>query len=377
MHVKVISDIQELKLIDFEPTLVFVFYTHPCENSCAQEAELILAKFQNIDLIGCSGNDLIGNEYPYLSDISHCMYIFTDIKKEAYSLNVFFDESLELDQHTMHQDSGYSALLLTTHNNKLENDYVLNKLRNEYGIRNIFGALAANDPLDFSSDHVSLFYNGRYESKGYILLLLDENYYTLTGESFFPFEPIGLELQVTKVDEKSILEIEGKPALDMLESLMGKMSEEGIDHFHYPLYIWNPKSIICDQRYPLRSIRKVDREDKSLHFFNYIDPDSRLKIAIQVQDIHVQQHLQNMKDEIQSDSLNFIFMCVVYRKFWENTEQVQLMQIMEESDGTFCGFHAFGEIGYEKSYEGCSVLQNQTLTYISITENRGSQNDRR
>lgn len=369
MNTYVTTTLHELHVVNFNPTLVIAFYVDGYKEMFADACEHVFGCYPDIDLIGCSSESIINHTFPYIDNDEDYKFIFlfTDIKKEAYGLYTFFNRSFETHSILTDPTNTYSALLFTTHNNKLENDVVLNKIHNDIGIEKVFGALAANASLDFSSDNVSLYSNGAFSQTGYIFLTINESHYKVESISVSPFEPIGIDMNVTKVDGKKILEIEGKPALEMIENMIGKMSDNGLKHFHYPFYIWKENIAQSVHPMPLRSVRKINRDEKSLDFFNFIDKNSKIRPAIRVSQEREKKCMEHIKPYLKKNGINLFFVCVAYKLFWEEREQVRFMQVAEDNHGVFCGFHTFGELGYAEKSGSCCTLHNQTITFVSIS----------
>jgi len=370
MRTFVTTDIAGVGSLDFEPTLVFGYYTFTHQAAFAAQCETLLKQFPSVDIIGCSTESVITNECPYIDRASRhqSVFIFMDLKREGYTLNVFFDRSYESVGVACDPQKRYAALLLSTHHNHLENYSVLNKIRTELGIQKTFGALASNAALDIRSNKVSLYHNGRFKVKGYILLLIDEAFYDVKGESLGSFEPIGFEMNITKTHQNTILEIEGKPALEMIEEIIGEMSEYGVTHYAYPFYVWNPKKVPCPEAMPLRTLLTIDREEKSLHFFNHIEEGCKIRPAIRIKEEEERRKLTQTHDKMRRDSFIFLFVCIAFKEFWKDFEHVYLMQFVNDTHVSLGGFHTFGEIGYEAAFKGCSILNNQTVTYVAISE---------
>ena len=369
MNTFVTTQIEEIVRIDFEPTLIFGFYLYKHQTLFAEQSALLMQEYPDADIVGCSTGSVIGNASPYidLSGSDKYVLIFTDMKKEAYSLNVFFDRSYESDAVVCDPGTAYAALLFSTHQNRLENDKVLGEIRRKLGTNELFGALAANTVLNIKGDAVSLYCNGEFRHKGYILLLIDEAVYRIQGESLGSFEPIGFEMDITKAEGNIIFEIDGKPALDTVEEMVGEMSSYGRDHYSYPFFIWNPENSYTKGALPLRTLLDIDRERKSLQFFNYIDTGYKIRPAIRIGEEKERRKLLEAHRNIAHSDLILLFVCIALQDFEEEMEHVYLMQLIDGTHAALGGFHTFGEIGYTNA-SAVSVLNNQTLTYVSITE---------
>ena len=376
MRTYVTTQIEEAAALDFNPTLIFGFYIYQQQARFASRCEMLMKTYPDADIVGCSTASVIGNTFPYvdIAGASEAIFIFTDMKKEAYSLNVFFDRSYESGAVSLDENSTYAAVLLSTHQNRLENDKVLGRIREKPGITDTSGALAANAKLKIAQDAVSLYCNGVFRDKGYILLLINEAMYQVQGRSLGSFEPIGFEMNITKARQNVIFEIDGKPALDAIEEVIGELSEYGIKHYSYPFFIWDGKNSCASESLPLRTLLDIDRREKHLQFFNDIETGYKIRPAIRINEEREREMLSRAHKKIEQEDLILLFVCVALRDFEEEMEHVYLMQLLNNTHVPVGGLHTFGEIGHAQA-GACAILNNQTITYVSITEKGHEDND--
>ena len=224
MRLKIVTsrdDIEHLKL-DFIPTVVVGFFQAGTEDIYMFQYYRLKKYFPMAEFIGCSSENNISNRVPFIDVDGSVPYLFMmiDIKREAFSIQI----PTTYKELKLEADKKYSVMMLSSEYDK-SIDEAVSHVQHKIG-NNVYGAIAGSC-LE-TDERASIFYNGEFIYGGTLFWLMDNAFYHLKGLSIHNFEPVGIDLTVTKVEEKTILEIEEKPALDVIESMMGTLTSESL-----------------------------------------------------------------------------------------------------------------------------------------------------
>lgn len=365
MNYIILTSLDSINSIDFEPTIIMGFYRCGKEKFFSEYYESLKERFPNVDIIGCSSESNIYDKIPHVdTDGTHtCTFMCIDMKKEAYTLQLF--NSQEEQKLMMEKNRKYAALILSAwYNNDLEQ--IITMLQNEIGQNSFLGAVAG--AVSSNMEKGSIFYNGEYILEGTLVWLIDQEEYLLKGISVHDFDPVGFDLEITSADGYRILEIENKPALDMIEEMIGRLDSESIASFDHPFFITSDKS---DQSADtmLTAMQCIDRESKSVILYKKVFNGDKLKLAISFNREDQEAQLDNFSDYTVNDGIAFLFACVAYKAHWGEMEPIYLMRLAKNLRVPFIGLHSLGEIG-PLSPKGFSMMQNQTVTLAVLSENK-------
>ncbi|MEA2029812.1 MAG: FIST N-terminal domain-containing protein [Campylobacterota bacterium] len=347
MQYKILNDIKNLDSIDILPTLCIVFYMPTQQEELLHEAQIIAQKFPQIDMIGCSSHDPIYNQMPYIEKSSQnsSTFIFFDMPKEYYRLHCI---STQEEFSTLDISSNESVILLGAMHQ--DSDTILLNLEQKITPNNLFGAFTS------SSDSESIFYNGEFYKDSILLWSISHEHYEVKALSTHIYEPVGFDLNITKADSHTIYEIENEPAVELIECIMGKLPHRDIDLLDYPLFISNT----------LYTIKTIDRKERSISFFKSIKTEDKLKIAIPLTKEKQHKKLFSLVQSTHKNAFVFLFLSISFKVYWGNLESIYLMRMATKMQGDFVGVHTYGEVSPLEP-DTPSVLQNQTLTVVTIT----------
>ncbi len=366
MRLKIVTsrdDIEHLKL-DFIPTVVVGFFQAGTEDIYMFQYYRLKKYFPMAEFIGCSSENNISNRVPFIDVDGSVPYLFMmiDIKREAFSIQI----PTTYKELKLEADKKYSVMMLSSEYDK-SIDEAVSHVQHKIG-NNVYGAIAGSC-LE-TDERASIFYNGEFIYGGTLFWLMDNAFYHLKGLSIHNFEPVGIDLTVTKVEEKTILEIEEKPALDVIESMMGTLTSESLSSFDHPFFIHSEEKKGADSKImPLSTLRKINRSDKSLEFMRDVHYGNKLNIAIPLNRLGQEEMFESLIKIVEKESVCFLFSSFAFSRHWAEMEPLYLMHLTQMRGVEFSGLHTFGEIGTLQPNGSCEV-QNQTLTFVTLNETR-------
>ena len=366
MKYKILVSDEDIETLDFIPTICVSFYESGNEEQLQKQYMLYKEHFPTLDMIGCSSESNIYNQTPYVDLYGKyaCIFIFFDMNKEAYRIQMIDNDSLiKSNNRALNHGATYHAMVLTTLEYAVP---IISEVNRDIGEGFVYGAVASTSGTsDFVSD--TIFYNGKFFQDFSLVWLIDDAFYFLQGLSIHTFEPVGFKMEITEANGRTIYEIENEQALDKLESIMGTLTEEGIESFDYPFFISGGKDDMLNTECVLYSLDSIDREKKSITMYKPVQRGQTLTISVPASKKERERRILSLKHALLPDSFNFLFLCLGMKKHLGELESIYLMYLDKKLSSPFIGFHAAGEIGSLTSGEP-SVLQNQTLTFVSLAE---------
>ena len=363
MNYAILTNLDKLDSIDFIPTVIVGFYQCGKEKLFSQYTETLKARFPEADIIGSSSESNVYDMIPYIDiDETHiCTCMCIEMKKESYTFQFF--PTQEKQKILVEENKKYGAVILSAkYSNDLEQ--IITMLQKNIGQNSFFGAVAGAVPSKLKEG--TIFYNGEYISDGTLVWFIDQEQYLLKGISVHDFDPVGFDLEITHAEGYKIIEIENKPALDMVEEMIGELDPQSIASFDHPLFITSDNNHQSTER-PISSIFSIDREDKTITLFKEISTGDKLKLAIPFNREKQEKQLHSFCEYTTSGGIAFLFVCMAYKRHWGEMEPLYLMHLAKNLRVPFVGFHAFGEIG-PLDPQGFSLMQNQTLTLAVLSE---------
>lgn len=289
------------------------------------------------------------------------MFVAIHMKKSLYHIHLFHKKSKVFS--LKNPNKKHHALVFSASYSKNLN-HSIETLQDHLGKNNFFGAVAGGDNTSIPSG--SIFYNGKYYSKSTLAWCIDQSAYNLKGISIQDFHPIGFEFEITKVEKYTIIEIQGRPALAVIQEIIGEISDEDIRSFEYPFFIEskehnNPIAI------PLSTLKSINRQKQTLTLFKDVYKGNKLRLSIPLSRSEKEKCLRKTAQYHKKNALAFLFSCVPCQAYWGEMEALHLMHLEHSLNVPLVGFHSDGEIG-PLSHDDCSLLQNQTLTLAVLSE---------
>ncbi|GEM_PF-1528532 len=377
MRYHICTEAVDAGALDFEPTLIVAFYIADEEENFGRQYFRISETFPDADIIGCSSESNLYPELPYidLGEESRPVFLYLEMPPEAYRLRrIPFGETARLEAQL--DAVGDMGAIVLGSNSEGPIETLLEELKKQIDPSAIFGAIAGRKDIAASEPATTVFINGTFYPDSWLIWLIDLERYSLKGQSLHDFQPIGFELEITAVENNVIYEIDDRPALEVVEEIIGELTPENIRAFAHPFSICrhdSPRSCHHDYKaLQLVSLIDIDRKNKSLELYRDVYRGDRLKIAIAKDDYHQKESYDNLIEHLACDTcdcLLFLFVCIGVKAYWEEMEVTHIQMISHQLGMTPFGFHTFGEIGNLEK-EGEILLQNQTYTAVTLCERR-------
>ncbi|RLA75021.1 MAG: hypothetical protein DRG30_04845, partial [Epsilonproteobacteria bacterium] len=364
MNYTILTDLDKLDSINFVPTFIVGFYRQGKEDIFSGFFKRLKDRFPKADIIGCSSESNIYDTIPHI-DIDgthHCIFMCIEMKSESYILQHY--STLEKYELLADKSREYSAIILSAnYDDQLE--HLIKMLQKGIGKNSFFGAVAGT--LNSEMEKGTIFYNGKYISEGTLIWFIDQEQYLLKGVSMHDFDPVGFDLEITHAIDYTIFEIENKPALEMIEEVVGTLDPDSIASFDHPFFITSDKNK-SSENIPITAMYAVDREVKSITLYKKVSNGDKLKVAIPHSRQIEEEQLVRFHDYTKDNSIAFLFVCIAFKGHWGEMEPLYLMRLSQNLKVPFIGFHTFGEIGILEP-KGYSLMQNQTVTLAVLSEN--------
>jgi len=359
MKYKIFTDIDED--IGFIPSIIILFYKINQKNRVKTSYKNLKNRFKDIDIIGCSNIENIYYTLPHIkpSNMDTISYMAIIMPKKAYNIEICKEDYKE--NFLLKYNSNYKAIMFSSnYNNKIE--YFIDKFNEMIGKNNLFGAISGTSNYPFNGE---IFYNGKFINNGSVIWFIKSKFYNLDGISLHDFYPIDFEMEITKAKNFTIYEIERKPALDMIEDVIGEIDDDSILSFDHPFFI---KPINSKAKYtPLSAIQRVDRKNRSITLHKKVSNRDILQLAIPFRREEQEKQLSDLYKFHKKDSIGFLFLCVAYKGHWKEMEHTYIMRLANKLNIPFIGLHALGEICSIKK-DDITQIQNQTITFVTLSK---------
>jgi len=354
MELKILT-CNTLATLDFVPTIVIGFYQNIKESHFLQYYKGLKEKYPDVDVIGCSTESNIYNQIPYIENDSKCVFLCLKMIKKSYEVYIFDNDINSFD---CPYDEKYNAIIFSSkYFSGIEN--IIFNIQDKLGDGNIFGAIASSvKPLD---DVATIFYNGTFFKDSTLLWLINKSYYDLEGLSIHQFQPVGFELIITKAVNDTIYELDHRPALKVLEEIVGHITQQNIQSFDFPFFLKQHDGVSFENT-SLCSIKTIDTVSNSIVLYRYVKEHDKLKLAIPISSKEQEDRLKQFhKFHTNKQSVALLFNCVGIKAYLGMMEFVYLMDLKYNLKMPFVGFHSFGEIGPLEVGQK-SILHNQTIS---------------
>ena len=192
----------------------------------------------------------------------------------------------------------------------------------------------------------------------------------LSHGSFGGWESFGLERTVTHSENNVLFEIDGKNALALYKTYLGKFADElPGSALLFPLSVKfddNHKPIV-------RTILSINNENQSITFAGDIPKGSRIKFMKANFDRLIDAASEAANSCLEMDKnkpkLAILISCVGRKLIMPNRidEEIEAISEIFGSETMLSGFYSYGEISPLNPMANCE-LQNQTMTITGINE---------
>jgi hypothetical protein len=188
------------------------------------------------------------------------------------------------------------------------------------------------------------------------------------------WDAFGPRRRVTRARGNILLELDGKPALDLYERYLGEEDAKGLPGtaLLFPLQIQDPTRLAHEV---VRTIVGINREDRSLIFAGDMPEGwtARLmrgnfdNLAAGAAEA-ARQANAGIGDDVSGDAVSIMVSCIGRRLLMGQrvTEEVEAA-IGQLRPKTHLGFFSYGEISPHAA-SGCCELHNQTMTVTAFSE---------
>lgn len=350
----------ELDKINFIPTLIICFYI-PTSKEFKKEYDFLHKKFPKCNIIGCSAESVIENDIPYvdLNNINDTVYMCLDINIKGYSIHLCPEDKSIVYNSNIEQD----ILIFSSFSSpKLERE--IEKLSASNSVYKIAGAVAGVNMNDIKP---TIFINGKFYSDYCLYILVDRNYYFLSTCSINLYTPVGLPMKITRAKSNIVLELDGEPALEVIESLVGKLDDFIVEKFGYPMFLSNKLDTDWSDK-PLASLVSINRDDSSIVLYREVVEGEYIKPGIMLGKEEQIDRLNIWYENICDNSPGLMLFCISIPGNLGILEYQYLYHLKKTRDVKFVGFHSFGEIGPANINQKEFVLHNETMTMAFICE---------
>jgi len=361
MEYKIFTDIKDIENIEFIPSIIILFYRISQKDKVKESYYKIKNKFKNIDIIGCSNIQNIYHTLPHIkpSHMDTISYMAIIMPKKAYNIEICAKK--HKDNFLMKYTLDYKAIMFSSHySNKIEE--FIDTFNELIGNDRLFGAISGVDRCPSTGE---VFYNGEFINDGSVIWFIKDKFYKVEGTSLHDFYPIDFEMEITKAKKFTIYEIERKPALDMIEGVIGELNDDSILSFDHPFFI-KPKNSKAKNT-ALSAIQKVDRKNKSIQLYKKVSNEDILQLAIPFRREEQEKQLSTLYKIHKNRSLGFLFLCMAYKGHWKEMEHTYIMRLSHKINIPFIGLHSLGEICSVKKSD-TTQIQNQTITFVTISK---------
>jgi len=356
---------ETLSEINFIPTIIFGFYVGGKESAFTDAAFVLMQRFPQADIIGCSSESNIYNQMPHVLDNEEelCVFLCLDVDKNAYSIDLYRMDRVPKDLKRYTRKFG-GLMFVSRYFDNLER--VIFDLQSQKGIKPLFGAISGVSDRSEKREG-TIFWNGSYYKDHFLLWLVDQDKYLLEGKSSHHFQPVGFDMEVSGAEGTVLYEIEGKPALDALEEVVGNITNETIRSYDHPFFLKEDVDVPFNSS-PLCSIREVDERNRTIHLYRSVQERYKLKVGVSLSRDDQENQLNGFKIfRKKRNVVAFLFNCVGIKANLGLMEFVYLMDLKKKLHMPIIGFHSFGEIGTTDP-KRLSVLHNQTISIAVLSE---------
>ncbi|WP_264566423.1 FIST signal transduction protein [Flavobacterium sp. N3904] len=339
--------------------------------SNATSFEKIKEKFPNSELLLCSSSGEIYNTEVIDNTISISAISFskTTIKTSEVDINDFstsFEAGMSLI-NTFPQDDLKLVFVLSDGGKVNGSELVkgMNHVKKESVL--ITGGLAG-DGAKFEKTYVGLNKvpeTGKIIAVGFYGAQLEVSHGSLGG-----WESFGLERTVTKATENLLFEIDGKNALDLYKTYLGKYADElPGSALLFPLSIKLDES----ENPIVRTILSIDEKNQSMTFAGDIPIGSKVRFMKANFDRLIDAASDAASTCLKMNEANpklAIMISCVGRKLILGSRTEEEIEAVSEIFGEqtlLTGFYSYGEISPLKPMAKCE-LHNQTMTITCLNE---------
>jgi hypothetical protein len=317
---------------------------------CYKQLLLINPNMEVIGINGKSGN--ITNHIPFITNKEQISILA--FKIDDFFVDIFNTTNIEELKAQFIKDYNYYKNTASIIFFPFEQDtnHFLDFIQNEEYMHTIYGGVYSK------SDSIGCFYNGGFYENSMIGVFFNQEKVEFFSLAIHGWKPIGIPFKVTKADKNILYELNNEPALKVIEEYIGEIKQENIDNFLHPFCVKHKEDK------SLASLKYIDRENNSIHFFKYIYEDEEVLITIPINQKNMMKLIEEKLQGIKCDAL-FMFSCIGRYAYYKDLVEFEIEKVNEVLNVPFAGFLTYGEIG-SNTIKTKSILQNQTMDLIFL-----------
>ncbi|SFV90609.1 Uncharacterized conserved protein [hydrothermal vent metagenome] len=362
MKYQVVSD-NNFEQLTFEPTIIIGFYRSSLSKKFLEMYHNLVSRYKGVTVIGCSSGKNIADTIPYVETEEQfpIVYLCCNMHTDAFTMHLISDKE-NIDKKKLQEQMILFSSFTFSYLEKLLLD-----ISTLYMSPKVYGGVASCE--EGCNKNPTIFYDGIFYENHVLLWCIDKRTYCLEGISIHFFQPASTPLEITKSENKTIIELNGLPALDVIEEMTGQIDRKIVGRFGYPLFLQKNMDIKWSNT-PLASMVSIDRKKKTVTLYRDIREKEYVKIGIMISEEEQLKNLCKLCEIAPEKSVAIVFNCVGITENLKMMEFLYLRDIKEHIDITYAGFHTFGEIGRGSSsiFSKEIMLHNQTMTIAMISK---------
>lgn len=197
----------------------------------------------------------------------------------------------------------------------------------------------------------TVFTNCKISHKGVVAVVFDCDKVEMHGDSYSGWDSMGTTHVVTKARENELLEIDGRPALDMFSEYFdyfdvekaAKGEEENIILGNHPIKVHDESGATN-----LLSAMHIDVEKRSMFFYSSIEEGTKFKFCnnpkLEITD-HLINRIQELKDKVNEVDCALITSCYSRHLTLGPFFKKEVQRLYDIWEKPMVGFLSGGEIG--------------------------------
>ena len=350
-----------LRDLSFSPSLCFLFY--PSRKS--REASVFCKQLSGfgIQVVGISGGGTISRTLTSEYDENFSLLLM-DISTSDFKVMAFSPEEIRNGLKREFIFSEFSLLAFASPDIFVIFEDLMDTLRDELTPK-IFGGVACMNSFNESPPEPSLIINERIIDRGIVGVFFNEKKVSLQSVSYHGWSSICLPMEVTKVYDYTIQEIEEKKALEFVEGFTGELKEEFIRTCLLPLCLVD--RIDCKGNFPLATIKSINRETGEITLFARVKKGEKISLSIPPTFQDLIERFPEVGKIFPNSKGMIIISCLGRRYFLGLNYELEIVKLIESTSAPFAGFFSCGEYGSFLP-GGKPMFLNQTITIVSIEE---------
>ncbi len=369
MHVKnfyaqnVEELVQQLKQVDFNPTLAFVF------SDVRHDIGQIQKALDGVDIFGAtSAGEILDNKIKE-GGIS---VMLTDMPKETYKLIIFDKQGKEWEDigyelgKTAKETFNKPGIIISAPGFS-DGDFILKGIFEHLDpYAKVIGGFAGDD-LSFEKERN--YTNDKVISEGVIAVIVDTEKILIDGRAVNGWGVLGESYNITQSNNNIVYQLNGRPALDVLAEVYG-IDKEELPHL---MANFGPKYPVLLYRYDrpgvLRHPIKANIEDGSVIFSARMPLLATIEFGVKpnkdIMDLTIKM-ISELKEKVSDPDFMIMFSCKARHLAYGQDLEYEISNIHANWDKPMIGFFTYGEIGIGN--DGRTDFHNETCNLLLVKE---------